>query len=187
MAPEPPRRAPAPKRTLDQEFEGFGDRAESFARSLLTLAGFQGDLTNYAAEPNLRIVRKAFGKWSCEALLLLASERRATFGRLRKGLPGVSARVLSRKLTNLEASGLVSRTVLPTRPPRPEYALTERAAALVRQTGRVLAFVRSTAPVRRAPAPPAPAPATGAEPAPSVPAEPVPVPGEPDLAAPGPA
>ena len=132
----------APK-TLDQEFAPFGDRVESFVRSLLILAEYRGELASQAAEPNLRIVRSAFGKWAVELLVLLGERRRATFGSLRAELPKVSARVLSRKLQTLEAAGLVRRLVVPSRPPRPEYVLTERGTSLFRASGRVLSFVRA--------------------------------------------
>lgn len=140
--PLPP--APREKAPLDRQFEAFGDRAGSFVRSLLILAEFPGDLSNYVVEPNIRIVRTAFGKWSVELLDYLARHARSSFGELRTALPKVSARVLSHKLRLLEEAGLVERTVRPTRPPRPEYALTERAAAVVRTAAKVLAYVRST-------------------------------------------
>ncbi len=137
--PGPPRRG-----ALEERFEGFGDRTARFVRSLVTLAEFKGDLGSYAAEPNLRIVRTAFGKWVPDLLIVLAPRRRTSFGELRRLLPGISARVLSGKLRRLEASGLINRTVVPSRPPRPEYSLTLRAQALVRVSGQVLAYVQAT-------------------------------------------
>ena len=43
---------------------------------------------------------------------------------LRRAIPGVSQRMLTLTLRNLERDGLVSRTVTPTAPPRVDYALT---------------------------------------------------------------
>ena len=43
---------------------------------------------------------------------------------------GISGRLLSERLKNLEAQGLVSRTVYPETPVRIEYALTEKGASL---------------------------------------------------------
>jgi DNA-binding HxlR family transcriptional regulator len=153
---EPPTERPtlAAKSPLDAEFELFGDRVGRFVRSLLFLAEFKGDLSNYVAEPNLRIVRSAFGKWSVDLLLLLSEKSHRPFGELRRALPKVSARVLSRKLQMLEAAGLVERDVVPSRPPRPEYALTDRGVALVRTSAKVLTFVRATAVYSRAAVPP---------------------------------
>lgn len=163
MVPDPsPRPAPT---TLDQEFAPFGDRVESFVRSLLILAEYRGDLASPAAEPNLRIVRSAFGKWAVELLVLLGERRRATFGSLRAELPKVSARVLSRKLQALEAAGLVQRLVVPSRPPRPEYFLTERGTTLFRASGRILAFVRAASVAARAREQEAPGPSRDQAPA----------------------
>jgi DNA-binding HxlR family transcriptional regulator len=45
-------------------------------------------------------------------------------------LKGVSSRVLSKKLKMLEDRGLIGRTVLGTRPPRVQYALTEKGRTI---------------------------------------------------------
>ena len=43
---------------------------------------------------------------------------------------GISGRLLSERLKNLEAEGLVTRTVYPETPVRIEYALTEKGTSL---------------------------------------------------------
>ena len=47
------------------------------------------------------------------------------FGELQKSLNGISQKVLTDKLRNMENRGMVSRTVYPEVPPRVEYTLTE--------------------------------------------------------------
>ena len=47
------------------------------------------------------------------------------FGELRKSVGNVSQKVLTAQLRQMEASGLLSRTVYPEVPPRVEYTLTE--------------------------------------------------------------
>ena len=47
------------------------------------------------------------------------------FNELRKSLEGVSQKVLTDSLRQLESDGIISRTVYPEVPPRVEYALTE--------------------------------------------------------------
>jgi len=147
--PAPPRTPslPRPRRprgppSLDARFRRFGDRAGQFVRSIETLTAFQGDLGSLQAEPTLRIARNAFGKWSVEILELLHPRRRASFGELRRLLDGISPRVLSAKLKLLEQNGLVERTIVPSRPPRPEYALTDRGQEVTRVGAPVLRYLR---------------------------------------------
>ena len=69
------------------------------------------------------------GKWTSLILReLLRGTRR--FGELRAGLEGISPKTLTDRLRDLEASGVVTRTVHPEIPPRVEYALTEKGEAL---------------------------------------------------------
>ncbi|WP_433592211.1 winged helix-turn-helix transcriptional regulator [Nocardia sp. CA-145437] len=49
---------------------------------------------------------------------------------MRRRLDGITQKVLTRMLRDLERDGLVRRTVYPTVPPRVEYALTELGADL---------------------------------------------------------
>jgi len=127
---------------LDARFRRFGDRAGQFVRSIETLTAFQGDLGCLQAQPNLRIVRTAFGKWSVEILEVLYPRRRASFGELRRILDGISPRVLSAKLKLLEEHGLLDRTIVPSRPPRPEYALTDRGMEVTKVGLPVLRYLK---------------------------------------------
>ncbi|HVL82405.1 MAG TPA: helix-turn-helix domain-containing protein [Actinomycetota bacterium] len=52
------------------------------------------------------------------------------FGELRTQIPGMSDRLLSERLKELEAEGLVRREVIADTPVRIEYHLTERGQAL---------------------------------------------------------
>jgi len=60
------------------------------------------------------------------------------FGELQRALPGITPRMLTRQLRELELDGLVSRTVYAEVPPKVEYRLSE----LGRSLGPVIAGLR---------------------------------------------
>lgn len=69
------------------------------------------------------------GKW--KPLILWALHvRTLRFAELRRGMPGVSEKVLTQHLREMEADGLVHREVYPEVPPRVEYSLTELGESL---------------------------------------------------------
>jgi DNA-binding HxlR family transcriptional regulator len=53
------------------------------------------------------------------------------FNELRREIPGISQRMLTLSLKNLERDGLVSRTVTPSVPPRVDYALTDLGRSML--------------------------------------------------------
>ncbi|MFJ1911429.1 winged helix-turn-helix transcriptional regulator [Streptomyces sp. NPDC088147] len=69
------------------------------------------------------------GKWKVLILWALDESPRR-FGELRRMLPGVTEKVLTSQLRELETHGIVSREVYDEIPPRVEYALTPRGVAL---------------------------------------------------------
>ena len=52
------------------------------------------------------------------------------FNEFADAVAGISPRMLSERLRDLEAAGLVERTVLPTSPPTVEYRLTDKGRKL---------------------------------------------------------
>jgi DNA-binding HxlR family transcriptional regulator len=52
------------------------------------------------------------------------------FGEVREAIPYLSNRMLSERLKELEAEGIVERIVVPEKPVRVEYRLTEKGRAL---------------------------------------------------------
>ena len=70
------------------------------------------------------------GAWAPNVVWYLSAEPRR-FGELRHDMPRISARVLSARLHELEARGLVTRHLLDTSPPSAEYALTELGRELL--------------------------------------------------------
>lgn len=62
-------------------------------------------------------------KWSILIVMVLASGPRR-FNELKRLVDGISQRMLTLTLRNLERDGFVTRTVTPSIPPRVDYALT---------------------------------------------------------------
>lgn len=64
------------------------------------------------------------GRWKLAILKQLVSGTRR-FGELKRAMPTITQRMLTRQLRELEADGLVTRTVYREVPPRVEYTLTD--------------------------------------------------------------
>jgi DNA-binding HxlR family transcriptional regulator len=109
-----------------------------------------------------QILDRIADKWSLLVIALL-EHRRLRFTELRREIDGVSQRMLTVTLRQLERDGLVHRTVHPVVPPRVEYELTplgvslhETVQALVTWTDahqREIATARSAYDAREADAP----------------------------------
>jgi DNA-binding HxlR family transcriptional regulator len=76
-----------------------------------------------------QILDRIADKWSLLVIALL-DKRRLRFTELRREIDGVSQRMLTVTLRQLERDGLVRRTVHPVVPPRVEYELTPLGASL---------------------------------------------------------
>ncbi|MEM9055536.1 MAG: helix-turn-helix domain-containing protein [Pseudomonadota bacterium] len=70
------------------------------------------------------------GKWKGVALYHLLLEEVMRFNQLQRALGTVTQRMLTKQLRELEADGLVERTVYPVVPPKVEYRLTEKGRTL---------------------------------------------------------
>jgi DNA-binding HxlR family transcriptional regulator len=71
------------------------------------------------------------GKWKVSILWALSEKPRRP-GELRRGVKGISEKMLIQQLRQMEADGLVMRTAYPEIPPRVEYALTPLGESLNR-------------------------------------------------------
>ena len=71
------------------------------------------------------------GKWTMSIVLQLRGQTQR-FSELRRGIPGISQKVLTMTLRTLERDGFVSRTSFATIPPRVDYALTELGHEVLR-------------------------------------------------------
>lgn len=70
------------------------------------------------------------GAWT-PALIWRLSGGARRFSELMADMAPISAKVLSQRLKDLEAKGVVTRTVMDTSPPSVEYALTDLGQELV--------------------------------------------------------
>jgi DNA-binding HxlR family transcriptional regulator len=76
------------------------------------------------------ILDRIADKWSLLVIYVLADGTKR-FGELRRDIDGISQRMLTLTLRQLERDGLVIRTVFPVVPPRVDYELTELASTLL--------------------------------------------------------
>jgi DNA-binding HxlR family transcriptional regulator len=87
------------------------------------------------ADPALeQLVRELIGrvadKWTMIALEVLEQEGKLRFTRLSEMIGGISQKMLTKTLRQMEADGLVERTVYPVVPPKVEYELTAMGHSL---------------------------------------------------------
>ena len=82
------------------------------------------------------ILARVGDKWSVRVVMALESGSRR-FNQLRRDIPAISQRMLTRTLRLLERDGLVSRTVTPSVPPRVDYALTPLGKSLCDPVARL--------------------------------------------------
>jgi len=75
------------------------------------------------------ILDRIADKWSLLVIYVLADGTKR-FSVLRREIDGISQRMLTLTLRQLEREGLVSRTVFPVVPPRVDYELTELGSTL---------------------------------------------------------
>jgi DNA-binding HxlR family transcriptional regulator len=64
------------------------------------------------------------------AILYVLLKTRCRFATLRLAIPAITDRMLSERLRELEAEGIILRTVIPETPVRVEYSLTKKGRAL---------------------------------------------------------
>lgn len=80
-------------------------------------------------------------KWSLLVVELLGDGTRR-FTELRRAIDGISQRMLTLTLRQLERDGLVTRTVHPVVPPRVDYTLTPLGASLLAAVQPLVSWTR---------------------------------------------
>jgi DNA-binding HxlR family transcriptional regulator len=74
------------------------------------------------------------------AIVWAMADGAVRFGDIVAAVPGISDRMLSERLKELEAEGVVTRTVYPEHPVRIEYRLTEKGRDLGTATDAIAAW-----------------------------------------------
>ena len=81
------------------------------------------------------------------AIIFLLLKQTCRFATLRDAIPGITDRMLSERLQELEDEGLVDRTVLPDTPVRVEYSLTRKGRALAEPIGALAEWAEKYVPL----------------------------------------
>jgi DNA-binding HxlR family transcriptional regulator len=89
--------------------------------------------------PIVQIIDRVAGKWSV-SILVAAIRKPVRYTELERSIPGISRRMLTLTLRNLERDGLLERTVYPTVPPKVEYRATPSARELYGHLTGLLAW-----------------------------------------------
>ncbi|MCD8566710.1 MAG: helix-turn-helix transcriptional regulator [Alphaproteobacteria bacterium] len=86
--------------------------------------------TAQSCEGVRRILSRIGDKWSVLVVIILA-EGSHRFSEIRRSIEGISQRMLTLTLRELERDGLITRTVEPCVPPKVHYALTPLGQTLL--------------------------------------------------------
>jgi DNA-binding HxlR family transcriptional regulator len=93
------------------------------------MSTFKGVYSQEECKKSLRAVQDAMyvlsGKWKISILATLIYHGTRRFSDMLNDVPGISNKMLSKELKELEANKLISRNVLATQPVIVQYTLTE--------------------------------------------------------------
>ncbi|HEX7059833.1 MAG TPA: helix-turn-helix domain-containing protein [Solirubrobacterales bacterium] len=92
--------------------------------------------------PHFHAAIELIGKRWTGAIVCALIERPLRFGELTRAVPGLSDRLLSQRLRELEDEGLVAREVEAGSPVRVTYSLTEKGAGLGPAIAELRAWAR---------------------------------------------
>jgi DNA-binding HxlR family transcriptional regulator len=92
--------------------------------------------------PHFHAAIELLGKRWTGAIVSALTEGPLRFGELCKAVPGLSDRLLSQRLRELEEAGVVEREVEPGTPVRVRYSLTEKGADLRPAISELRAWAR---------------------------------------------
>ena len=93
--------------------------------------------------PLRELLTRLGDKWSVLLILTVAQmpERRGRFSELKKRIPGISQRMLTATLRNLERDGILKREMFAEVPPRVEYQLTDLGASILSPMKEIVVWI----------------------------------------------
>lgn len=130
--------------SLGGKFREFAEVASAFVREASQEGRLSPRSDERSVEDNLSITKRVFSKWSIEIIMSTYSLKSLGFGELKRLLNGISSRVLSKKLKDLEEMGFLDRTVIESRPPRVKYTLSEKGELLAKLGEPVILYLRQS-------------------------------------------
>jgi DNA-binding HxlR family transcriptional regulator len=95
--------------------------------------------------PSWRLLDLIADKWTTLVIVALADGPRH-YSQLKRDVSGISHKILSQTLKQLEKQCVVTRTVYPTVPPRVEYALTALTQTLLPTLCALIDWAQTHAP-----------------------------------------
>lgn len=104
--------------------------------------GIQEQAADGGVCPHFHAAIELIGKRWTGAIVCALTEGPLRFGELARAVPGLSDRLLSQRLRELEDEGLVQRDVEPATPVRVTYSLTEKGADLGPTIGELKQWAR---------------------------------------------
>ena len=104
------------------------------------------DGSSYCIDPVGGVADALGKKWTLPLIGVLGNREVNRFSDIVSALHGVGAKALSDRLRDLQALGLVTRTVFPEVPARVEYRLTSRGLTLRRALVPLLQWAATDAP-----------------------------------------
>ena len=81
-------------------------------------------------------------KWILEIIWELETYKGSNFNELKRAIKGISSRILSIRLKELENTGIISRTVQNTHPPKVFYQLSDKGRGFVELMVVLILFLK---------------------------------------------
>lgn len=93
--------------------------------------------------PLRELLTRLGDKWSVLLILTLAKMpfQRGRFSEVKKSIPGISQRMLTATLRNLERDGILKREMFAEVPPRVEYQLTELGTSILNPMKEMVVWI----------------------------------------------